>query len=132
MFKKIIATILNKTEEGTKKIEAPSIIVPGKVRPYAPQDNEEITKLLTNFDNAALMAHITTLEKVVANLCAKVEIQSGVIARQSEILKEFHTTIEELIQVIDVATSNSKQSRSVSPINREETLSVHNKKNGLN
>jgi len=135
MFKKILNAIINPAaEKNSNKNEA----APGSeqmiVRPYTSQDNEEISKLLTNFDTATLMVHIATLEKVVVNLVAKVEMQSGVIVRQSEILRDMHGSLEEILNLLETATSSPQASTSsvASHQKREDAPIAQIKKTNLN
>ena len=102
------------------------------IYPYSAQDNEEISKLLTNFDTATLMTHITTLEKVVINLATKVEVQSGVIVRQSEILRDMHGSLEEILHLLETATSAETASKPIATQLSREDSSLQNKKTNLN
>lgn len=135
MFKKILNAIVNPiAEENSTKDKSQSNNEPAIIRPYTSQDSEEITKLLTNFDNATIMTHIMMLEKVVVNLVAKNEIQSNVIVRQSEILRDMHGSLEEILHLLESASSSSTSSNtsSVQHKTREEAPVAHNKKSGLN
>lgn len=126
MLKKIILSFLEQLEAAAKN-------KPSVVKPYTSQDNEEITKLLTNFDNVTLMTHITTLEKVVVKLTTKVEVQSGVIVRQSEILRDMHGSLEEILHLLETATSTETASKPITAqLSREDVSSVQNKKTNLN
>lgn len=51
---------------------------------------------LKEFENENLLAKIALLEKVVSFLTQKIEIQSEVLRRQSEAIKDIHVTIEEI------------------------------------
>lgn len=133
MFKKILNAIVNPTvEENSTKNKTQPNIEPAIIKPYTSQDSEEITKLLTNFDNATLMTHITMLEKVLVNLTQRVEAQSNVIVRQSEILRDMHGSLEEILNLLENASSNSASNSSVQHKTREEAPVAHIKKNGLN
>jgi hypothetical protein len=128
MLKKFILSFLEQLEAAAKNTKnEPSII-----KPYTSQDNEEITKLLTNFDNATLMTHITTLEKVVVKLTTKVEVQSGVIVRQSEILRDMHGSLEEILHLLETATSAETASKPIATQLSREDSSLQNKKTNLN
>ena len=108
MFKKILNAIINSpVEENSNKIEAAPDSEQMIVRPYTPQDNEEISKLLTNFDTATLMTHIITLEKVVVNLASKVEMQSELLCTQSSFIKDMHSTLEEVLYELSKQKPNS-------------------------
>jgi hypothetical protein len=54
----------------------------------------ELNDRLKEFDNQALQSQVKTLEKVVTFLAQKIEVQSEVIRRQSDAIKDIHTTIE--------------------------------------
>lgn len=133
MFKKILNAIVNPiAEENSTKNKIQPNTEQAIIKPYTSQNNEEITKLLTNFDNVTIMTHIMMLEKVVVNLVAKNEIQSNVILKQSEILKDMHGSLEEILYIIDVASSSASSNSSVQHKVSEDVLATHNKKNGLN
>ena len=130
MFKKLLNAIVNPISvEITKKNQAPANENSETVvRPYTPQDNEEITRLLTNFDNVSLMNHIITLEKVVVNLSSKIEIQSGVIVKQSEILRDMHASLEEILFLFEAAASKPMPLTA----GNEDNVIEHSKKTDLN
>lgn len=132
MIKKILNVIVNPTaEENSTNNKTQPNTEPTIIKPYTSQDSEEIIKLLTNFDNETLVTHITVLEKIVIGLSQRMEIQSEVICRQSEILRDMHASIEEMIYAIDIATTNTSQ-RDTVPSTHEDPIITHNKKNSLN
>jgi len=67
------------------------------------ESSEELTNRLREFDNQALMKKVEVLEKVMTFLANKIEVQSEVIRRQSEAIRDIHTTIEEIASVFEAA-----------------------------
>ena len=65
------------------------------------EGSEELTKRLKEFDNQALQNKIGTLEKVVTFLAQKIEVQSEVIRRQSDAIKQMHLAVEEIAHVFE-------------------------------
>ncbi len=65
--------------------------------------SEELTNRLKEFDNQALLKKVEVLEKALTFLANKIEVQSEVIRRQSEAIKDIHTTIEEIANVFEAA-----------------------------
>jgi hypothetical protein len=65
------------------------------------ESSEELTRRLKEFDNQALQNQIKMLEKVVTFLAQKVEVQSEVLRRQTDAIKELNTTIEEIANVFE-------------------------------
>ncbi len=61
----------------------------------------ELNDRLKEFDNQALQNQVKTIEKVVTFLAQKIEVQSEVIRRQSDAIKDIHTTIEEIASVFE-------------------------------
>jgi hypothetical protein len=70
---------------------------------------------LKEFENEALLAKITMLEKAISFLSQKIEIQNEVIRRQNEAIKDIHVTIEEIanffetIQNVNIVTATSEE-----------------------
>jgi biotin-(acetyl-CoA carboxylase) ligase len=62
---------------------------------------ENLEERLKEFENEALQNRIKTLEKAVVFLSQKIEVQTEVIRRQGEALKDIHTTIEEIANIFD-------------------------------
>lgn len=65
------------------------------------EGSEELTRRLKEFDNQALQNQIKMLEKVVNFLAQKIEVQSEVIRRQSDAIKQIHLTLEEIANVFE-------------------------------
>jgi hypothetical protein len=65
------------------------------------EGSEELTRRLQEFDNQALQNKIGMLEKVVTFLAQKIEVQSEVIRRQSDAIKQMHLTLEEIAHVFE-------------------------------
>lgn len=63
--------------------------------------SEDLTKRLKEFDNQALQNKINMLEKVMTFLAQKIEVQSEVIRRQSDAIKQMHLTLEEIAHVFE-------------------------------
>lgn len=59
-------------------------------------DSEELTNRLKQFDNQTLQNKIENLELVMKFLAQKIEIQTNVICKQSEAIKDLNTALEEL------------------------------------
>lgn len=65
------------------------------------EGSEELTRRLKEFDNQALLDKIGMLEKVMTFLAQKLEVQSEVIRRQTEAIKQMNLTIEEIGNVFE-------------------------------
>lgn len=65
--------------------------------------SEELTNRLKEFDNQALLKKVEVLEKALTFLANKIEVQSEVIRRQSEAIRDIHTTVEEIANVFEAA-----------------------------
>lgn len=71
------------------------------------EGSEELTRRLKEFDNQALQNKIGMLEKVVTFLAQKIEVQSEVIRRQSDAIKQMHLAVEEIANVFDSVQKNA-------------------------
>jgi hypothetical protein len=67
------------------------------------EDSEELANRLKEFDNQTLIKKVEVLERALTFLAKKIEVQSEVIRRQSDAVRDIHITIEEIANVFEAA-----------------------------
>lgn len=84
MFKRLLKWLGIESEESDIKIS----VISG--------DSEELTNRLKQFDNQTLLEKIENLELVMTFLAQKIEVQSNVICKQSDAIRELNMAVEEM------------------------------------
>ena len=85
------------------------------------EDSEELTRRLKEFDNQALQDKIGMLEKVMTFLAQKIEVQSEVIRRQSDAIKQMHLAVEEIANVFEAVQKATVINKNEDDDDDEET-----------
>ncbi|NBP56963.1 hypothetical protein EBU71_10630 [bacterium] len=67
-----------------------------KILSVTTENSEELTNRLKQFDNQVLLEKIENLELVITFLAQKIEIQTNIVCKQSDAIREINTSLEEM------------------------------------